>query len=166
MLHLHYAPYVSTFKKIEIGGNDNFSARFILRSSAIVATTSSPPPPLENNARRQFKWVVVSEASRSWSEVGYTHGAVCKSLSLEACRTMLDKEGEDLGRNRRGGDKPLQWDLNFGQAEFALNKMVNQSTGKCPFEIVYIDQVPHLTLDLVDLPFSIDLSAEAILMAN
>lgn len=43
--------------------------------------------------------------------------------------------------------------------------MVNRSTGKWPFEIVYT-HTPRLTLDLANLPIFVDLSAEANIMAD
>lgn len=43
--------------------------------------------------------------------------------------------------------------------------MVNLSIGKCLFEIVYT-HVPKLTLDLANLPVSVDLSAKANIMAD
>lgn len=59
------------------------------------------------------------------------------------------------------GDKPRQWDLTLAQVEFTFNNMINCSTGKCPFEIVYT-QVPRLTLDLVNLPICVDLSVKQV----
>ena len=47
----------------------------------------------KNNARHLSEWVVIDEASCSWS----THAAVCRSLLLEACRTRLDKRGRWSG---------------------------------------------------------------------
>jgi len=49
------------------------------------------------------------------------------------------------------GDKPRQWDLALAQAEFAYNNMVNRSTGKAPFEVVY-GTTPRLAVDLATLP--------------
>jgi hypothetical protein len=49
------------------------------------------------------------------------------------------------------GDKPKQWDLALAQAEFAYNTMVNRSTRKSPFEIVY-GRTPKHAIDLADLP--------------
>ena len=63
------------------------------------------------------------------------------------------------------GDKSRQWDLTLAQTEFAFNNMVNRSTGKCQFAIVYTHTL-RLTLDLANLPVSIDLSAEANIMAD
>lgn len=48
-------------------------------------------------------------------------------------------------------DRPKKWDLYLAPAEFAYNNMVNRSTGKTPFSIVY-QQPPRHTLDLVPLP--------------
>jgi len=49
------------------------------------------------------------------------------------------------------GERPKQWDLTLAQAEFAYNSMLNRSTGKTPFQIVYC-QPPHHALDLAPLP--------------
>ncbi|KAK0599630.1 hypothetical protein LWI29_007117 [Acer saccharum] len=49
------------------------------------------------------------------------------------------------------GERPKKWDLDLPQAEFAYNSMVNRSTGKSPFQIIYTQQPKH-TLDLVALP--------------
>ena len=43
--------------------------------------------------------------------------------------------------------------------------MKNRSTGKSPFEIVYTE-LPRLTVDLANLPSSVDLSLEAETMAE
>ncbi|CAM8992318.1 unnamed protein product [Rhodiola kirilowii] len=48
-------------------------------------------------------------------------------------------------------EKPKQWDLVLAPAEFAYNNMVNRSTGRAPFTIVY-QHPPRHTLDLVPLP--------------
>jgi len=47
--------------------------------------------------------------------------------------------------------KPKQWDITLAQAEFAYNSMLNRSTGKTPFQVVYC-QLPSHALDLVPLP--------------
>jgi len=49
------------------------------------------------------------------------------------------------------GERPKQWDLTLAQAEFAYNSMLNRSTGKTPFQIVYC-QPPHHALDPALLP--------------
>ncbi|XP_073260712.1 uncharacterized protein [Populus alba] len=49
------------------------------------------------------------------------------------------------------GERPKQWDLTLAQAEFAYNNMLNRSTGKTPFQIVYCHP-PHHALDLAPLP--------------
>ena len=49
------------------------------------------------------------------------------------------------------GERPKQWDAAIPQVEFALNTMVNCSTGKVPFAIVYT-KVPNQTIDLLQLP--------------
>ena len=63
------------------------------------------------------------------------------------------------------GTHPRQWDIALSQAEFAFNNMKNRSTGKTPFEIVYL-QPPRLILDLVKLPQILGLSQETELMAE
>lgn len=63
------------------------------------------------------------------------------------------------------GDKPRQWDLILPQAGFAYNHMKDRTTGKSPFEIVYI-KLPRLTVDLVHIPSSVDFSQEADVMAE
>ncbi|XP_011015163.1 PREDICTED: uncharacterized protein LOC105118819 [Populus euphratica] len=49
------------------------------------------------------------------------------------------------------GEKPKQWDLTLAQAKFAYNSMINRSSGKPPFQIVYC-QPPQHALDLAPLP--------------
>jgi len=49
------------------------------------------------------------------------------------------------------GDKPKQWDLALAQAEFTYNNMVNRSTGKASFEVVY-GRTPRHAVDLISLP--------------
>lgn len=58
------------------------------------------------------------------------------------------------------GTHPRQWDVALAQAEFAFNNMQNKSTGKTPFEIVYL-QPPRMNLDLVKLPQVPGLNQEA-----
>lgn len=48
-------------------------------------------------------------------------------------------------------DRPKQWDMALAPAEFAFNNVVNRTTGKTPFEIVY-QRPPQHTLDLIPLP--------------
>lgn len=48
------------------------------------------------------------------------------------------------------GDKSKQWDLVLLQAEFAYNSMLNRSTDKAPFEVVYT-KAPNHVLDLLKL---------------
>lgn len=48
-------------------------------------------------------------------------------------------------------EKPNQLDNVLVQAEFALNIMINKSTGKIPFEVCLL-QAPKHTLHLVSLP--------------
>ena len=57
-------------------------------------------------------------------------------------------------------EHPKQWDAALAQAKFAFNNMQNRSTGKTPFEVVYL-QSPKMTLGLVQLPNIPDLSHEA-----
>ncbi|GJR37998.1 RNA-directed DNA polymerase [Tanacetum coccineum] len=49
------------------------------------------------------------------------------------------------------GDRPKQWDQFLAPKEFAFNNMVNRSTGKTPFHIVY-QCPPKQAIDLVQLP--------------
>lgn len=63
------------------------------------------------------------------------------------------------------GNKPHQWILALAQAEFAFNNMVDRSTAKCPFEIVYT-HVPRLTMDCANLPISVDVSVKVNGMAD
>ncbi|GKC96671.1 RNA-directed DNA polymerase [Tanacetum coccineum] len=46
------------------------------------------------------------------------------------------------------GDNAKQWDLILPQVEFAYNRLVNRTTGKSPFEVVY-GRNPITPLDLV-----------------
>ncbi|PKU71741.1 hypothetical protein MA16_Dca026865 [Dendrobium catenatum] len=48
-------------------------------------------------------------------------------------------------------EHPRQWEEMLSSAEFAYNAMVNRSTGKSPFSIVYT-KVPNLALDVAVLP--------------
>ncbi|PKU70598.1 hypothetical protein MA16_Dca008715 [Dendrobium catenatum] len=48
-------------------------------------------------------------------------------------------------------DHPKQWEEMLSTAEFAYNSMVNRSTGKSPFSIVYT-KIPNLALNVVVLP--------------
>ena len=54
------------------------------------------------------------------------------------------------------GNHPRQCDMVLPQAEFAFNNMMNRTTGKCPFEIVYT-KAPRLTFDLTSLPKEVEI---------
>ncbi|KAA0039232.1 Transposon Ty3-G Gag-Pol polyprotein [Cucumis melo var. makuwa] len=58
------------------------------------------------------------------------------------------------------GNHPRQWDMALLQAEIAFNNMMNRTTGKCPFEIVYT-KAPRLTFDLTSLPKEVEIQEEA-----
>ena len=58
-------------------------------------------------------------------------------------------------------DRPKQWDLALSQAEFAFNSMVNMSTKRAPFAIVYT-KPPNHTTDLLKLPSHSSKSVEAL----
>lgn len=78
---------------------------------------------------------------------------------------QIDRQTEVTNRSlgnliHLSGDHPKQWDLVLGQAEFAFNFMKNRSTRKCPFERVNT-KMPRLTIDLINLPTSVDLSSDA-----
>lgn len=49
------------------------------------------------------------------------------------------------------GSKPKQWDQVLAQAEFAFNSLVNQTTGRAPFQVVY-GRMPKSVVDLADIP--------------
>jgi len=53
-----------------------------------------------------------------------------------------------------------QWDLVLAQAEFSYNNSISQTTGKCPFEVVY-GQRPLSPLDLSPLPTLREYSSNA-----
>nr|GEW80032.1 serine/threonine-protein kinase TIO-like [Tanacetum cinerariifolium] len=53
--------------------------------------------------------------------------------------------------NKMNSDRPKQWDLCLDLDEFAYNIMVNRSTSKTSFSVVY-QKPPNHTLDLVPLP--------------
>ncbi|KAJ4706620.1 Transposon Ty3-I Gag-Pol polyprotein [Melia azedarach] len=63
------------------------------------------------------------------------------------------------------GEKPKQWDAVLPQVEFAYNSMMNRSTSKTPFEVVYL-QPPRHALDLVTLPALLGVSKAAENMAE
>jgi len=50
------------------------------------------------------------------------------------------------------GTNPSQWDLALAQAKFAYNDLLNKSTGKSPFHIVY-GWSPKGLVDLVTLSY-------------
>ena len=49
------------------------------------------------------------------------------------------------------GDKPKMWDQALAQVEFAFNNMVNRSTGRSPFSIVYT-KATNSVINLIKLP--------------
>lgn len=63
------------------------------------------------------------------------------------------------------GERPKQWDLTLAQAKFAYNNMLNRSTGKTPFQVVYC-QPPKHALDLVPLPKLLGMNISAKHMAD
>lgn len=56
--------------------------------------------------------------------------------------------------------RPKQWDTILSRAEFAYNSVVNRSTGKSPFEIVY-GHIPTHYLDLTQKPATLATSRQA-----
>nr|GEU68788.1 hypothetical protein [Tanacetum cinerariifolium] len=54
-------------------------------------------------------------------------------------------------RDTKFFDRPKHWDICLAPAEFAYNNMVNHSTAKTPFSVVY-QKSPNHMLDLVPLP--------------
>ena len=49
------------------------------------------------------------------------------------------------------GEWPKQWDATLPQVKFAFNSMMNRSTEKFPFEIVYTKS-PNQIIDMLQLP--------------
>jgi hypothetical protein len=84
---------------------------------------------------------------------------------------QTDRQTEVVNRTLRNlirrlsGEKPKQWDLTLAQVEFAYNTMLNRSTGKTPFQVVYY-QPPSHALDLVPLPRLPGMNIAAGHMAN
>ena len=58
------------------------------------------------------------------------------------------------------GDKPKQWDIALPQIEFAFNSMLNCSTKKTSFKVVYTS-VPRHTVDLIRPSLSHDVNPNA-----
>jgi len=48
-------------------------------------------------------------------------------------------------------EQPKQWEDVLSRAEFAYNAMINRSTGKAPFQIVYT-KAPNIVIDLSNVP--------------
>jgi len=63
------------------------------------------------------------------------------------------------------GDKPKQWDLALAHAEFAYNNMVNWSTGKALFEVIY-GRTARLAVNLAALPKLLGASVAAEYLAK
>ena len=75
------------------------------------------------------------------------------STSHPQTDSQIEVVNRTLGNLLRyiAGDMPKQWDLTLAQAEFAYSNMVNKSTGKALFEVVY-GKTPRLAVDLANLP--------------
>ena len=58
------------------------------------------------------------------------------------------------------GDKPKQWGAALPQIEFAFNSMLNCSTKKTSFKVVYTS-VPRHTVDLIRPSLSHDVNPNA-----